>query len=162
MSDVGQRERMTQQRIVSLFTNELGWNYLGDWHDRTNNRNIEIELLKTWLGSRRISENLITKALRQLDRAAALGEGKKPYYANKEVYQLLRYGVRDKEGAGELNQTIWLIDWDNPEANDFAVAEEVSISGENKKRPEKKKSKFRERLDGAMKQAQDQQAKKKK
>jgi YidC/Oxa1 family membrane protein insertase len=33
---------------------------------------------------------------------------------------------------------------------------------ENKKRPEKKKSKFRERLDGAMKQAQDQQAKKKK
>tara|TARA_R110000787_G_scaffold98207_2_gene202128 strand:- start:782 stop:3883 length:3102 start_codon:yes stop_codon:yes gene_type:complete len=136
MSDVGQRERMTQQRIVSLFTNELGWNYLGDWHDRTNNRNIEIELLKTWLGSRRISENLITKALRQLDRAAALGEGKKPYYANKEVYQLLRYGVRDKEGAGELNQTIWLIDWDNPEANDFAVAEEVSISGENKKRPD--------------------------
>lgn len=136
MSDVGQRERMTQQRIVSLFTNELGWNYLGDWHDRANNRNVEIELLTTWLGSRGVSVNLITKALRQLDRAAALGEGKKPYYANKDVYQLLRYGVRDKEGAGELNRTIWLIDWDNPEANDFAVAEEVSISGENKKRPD--------------------------
>jgi YidC/Oxa1 family membrane protein insertase len=33
---------------------------------------------------------------------------------------------------------------------------------ENKKRPEKKKSKFRQRLDDAMKQAQEQQAKQKK
>lgn len=65
-----------------------------------------------------------------------MGEGKKLYYANKDVYQLLRYGVKDKEGAGELNQTVWLIDWQNPEANDFAIAEEVSIKGENKKRPD--------------------------
>jgi len=77
-----------------------------------------------------------TRAIRQLDAAAALGEGKKLYYANKAVYQLLRYGVKDKEGAGELNQTVWLIDWQNPEANDFAIAEEVSIKGENKKRPD--------------------------
>nr|WP_227875065.1 HsdR family type I site-specific deoxyribonuclease [Oceanisphaera profunda] len=48
----------------------------------------------------------------------------------------LRYGVKDKEGAGELNQTLWLIDWQNPEANDFAIAEEVSIKGEHKKRPD--------------------------
>ena len=33
---------------------------------------------------------------------------------------------------------------------------------ENKKRPEKKKSKFRQRLDDAMKQAQEQQAKQQK
>ena len=32
---------------------------------------------------------------------------------------------------------------------------------ENKKKPEKQKSKFRQRLDGAMKQAQEQQTKKK-
>ena len=31
---------------------------------------------------------------------------------------------------------MWLIDWKNPEANDFAIAEEVSIKGENKKRPD--------------------------
>ena len=29
-----------------------------------------------------------------------------------------------------------MIDWQNPEANDFAIAEEVSIEGENKKRPD--------------------------
>ena len=44
--------------------------------------------------------------------------------------------MKDKEGAGELNQTVWLIDWNNPEENDFAIAEEVSIKGENKKRPD--------------------------
>ncbi|HBA65654.1 MAG TPA: restriction endonuclease subunit R, partial [Methylococcaceae bacterium] len=49
---------------------------------------------------------------------------------------LLRYGVKDKEGAGHQNETVWLIDWNNPEANDFAIAEEVSIKGENKKRPD--------------------------
>ncbi|EMX1538377.1 HsdR family type I site-specific deoxyribonuclease [Escherichia coli] len=38
--------------------------------------------------------------------------------------------------TGHLNETVWLIDWKNPEANDFAIAEEVSIKGENKKCPD--------------------------
>lgn len=136
MSTVGQRERATQNRIIAFFQNELGYRYLGDWQDRAGNKNIETGLLTVWLQQRGISDALITRAIRQLDTAAALGEGKKLYYANKEVYRLLRYGVKDKEGAGEQNQTVWLIDWQNPEANDFAIAEEVSIKGENKKRPD--------------------------
>lgn len=136
MTSVGQRERATQSRVVRLFQDELGYRYLGSWQDRDGNKNIEAGLLTTWLQQRGVSAALITRAIRQLDTAAALGEGKKLYYANKEVYQLLRYGVKDKEGAGELNQTVWLIDWQNPEANDFAMAEEVSIKGENKKRPD--------------------------
>jgi len=78
----------------------------------------------------------VARTLRQLDTAAALGDGKKLYYANKDVYSLLRYGVKDKDAAGEQNQTVWLVDWQNPEANDFSIAEEVSIKGENKKRPD--------------------------
>ena len=97
---------------------------------------IETGLLTAWLQKRGINDALITRAIRQLDTAAALGEGKKLYYANKDVYRLLRYGVKDKEGAGEQNQTVWLIDWNHPEANDFAIAEEVSIKGENLKRPD--------------------------
>lgn len=136
MSNVGQRERITQNRIVQFFQKELGYRYLGDWQDRENNKNIEIDILTTWLKKRGVIDALINRAIRQLDAAAALGEGKKLYYANKDVYRLLRYGVKDKEGAGELNQTVWLIDWNNPEENDFAIAEEVSIKGENKKRPD--------------------------
>lgn len=136
MSTVGQKERTTQNRIVQFFQRDLGYSYLGDWRDREGNKNIETGLLTAWLKNRGISELLINRAIRQLDAAAALGEGKKLYYANKEVYRLLRYGVKEKEGAGEQNQTIWLIDWNHPEANDFAIAEEVSIKGENKKRPD--------------------------
>ena len=132
MSNVGQRERLTQNRVVKLFEDDLGYKYLGNWEYRENNRNVEPEILTAWLRKQGVNETLITKALRQLDTESALGEGKKLYYANKEVYRLLRYGVKDKEGAGQQKQTIWLIDWANPENNDFAIAEEVSVKGEKK------------------------------
>lgn len=131
MSNVGQRERTTQDRVVEFFQRELNYDYFGDWHDREGNRNIEAEYLRRWLLSRGVDPLLIEKAIRQLDKAAALGEGKKLYDANKEVYRLLRYGVKEKIGAGEVKQTIWLIDWQHPENNHFAIAEEVSVKGEN-------------------------------
>ena len=131
MSNVGQRERVTQNRVVGFFQNTLGYDYLGDWQERENNRNIEPEHLRKWLLSRDVDAVLVEKAIRRLDTAAALGEGKKLYDVNKEVYRLLRYGVKEKAGAGEVKQTIWLIDWKNPENNHFAIAEEVSVKGEN-------------------------------
>ena len=136
MSTVGQRERLTQNRVVEFFREELGYRYLGNLEDCDDNRNIDVSRLTQWLQSRGISDALITRAIRQLDKAAALGGGKPLYDANKEVYRLLRYGVKDKESAGENKETVWLIDWANPDANDFALAEEVSIKGENKKRPD--------------------------
>ena len=122
--------------MIRLFQKELGYAYLGNWIDREGNRNIEGDLLRDWLKRRGHADSLIGRTLRQLDKAAALGEGKHLYDANKAVYELLRYGVKVKDGAGEQFQTVWLIDWANPEANDFAIAEEVSISGENTKRPD--------------------------
>lgn len=136
MSKVGQKERATQNRVVDFFKEQLGYDYLGNWEYRDNNRNIETVTLKQWLMLRGVSDNLITRVLRKLDVAASLGEGKKLFDANKEVYRLLRYGVKDKEGAGELNQTVWLIDWKNPLANHFSIAEEVTVKGEHKKRPD--------------------------
>ena len=38
--------------------------------------------------------------------------------------------------VGEHNVTVWLIDWANPGNNDFAIAEEVTVIGENTKRPD--------------------------
>ena len=34
MSTVGQIEKKTQQRVVKLFRDTLGYDYLGDWIDR--------------------------------------------------------------------------------------------------------------------------------
>ena len=42
MSTVGQREKATQARVVKLFRERLGYDYLGDWIDETDNRNIEV------------------------------------------------------------------------------------------------------------------------
>ncbi|MGE6649613.1 type I restriction endonuclease subunit R [Shewanella colwelliana] len=136
MSNVGQLERKTQNRVVKFFKEQLDYDYLGDWEYREGNSNIETDLLTKWLKDRDVSEALIKRTLRKLDTAAALGEGKKLYDANKEVYRLLRYGVKEKEGTGEQNQTVWLIDWENPAANNFAIAEEVTVKGELKKRPD--------------------------
>ncbi|EPY4081479.1 TPA: type I restriction endonuclease subunit R [Klebsiella quasipneumoniae] len=136
MSTIGQRERATQQRLIQFFVKDLGYRYLGRSAGYTGDSNIDTDILSAWLKRRGVSDTLITRVLRQLDSAAALGEGKKLYYANKEVYRLLRYGVKEKEGAGEQNQTVWLIDWANPEANDFAIADEVTIKGEYSKRPD--------------------------
>ena len=38
--------------------------------------------------------------------------------------------------VGEHNVTVWLIDWANPGNNDFAIAEEVTVIGENTERPD--------------------------
>ncbi len=44
--------------------------------------------------------------------------------------------MKVKAGIGELAETLWLIDWSNPAANHFAVAEEVTVLGHFNKRPD--------------------------
>ncbi|MGB3533690.1 MAG: HsdR family type I site-specific deoxyribonuclease [Microcoleaceae cyanobacterium] len=133
---MGQKERETQKRVIQLFQTELKYEYLGNWQYRKDNRNIEAELLRRWLSGRGVGETLINKALRQLEQAAALGGSTTLYDANQAVYGLLRYGVKVKVGAGEQNQTVWLIDWENPDKNEFAIAEEVTVKGNYNKRPD--------------------------
>jgi type I restriction enzyme, R subunit len=136
MSAVGQREIMTQRRLIRFCRDELGYRYLGNWKDRPDNSNVEENLLSGWLKRQMHSDKVITKVLQELNRASALGGSKTLYDANRDVYGLLRYGVKVKPDAGEQNITVWLIDWTNPANNDFALAEEVTIAGEHTKRPD--------------------------
>lgn len=135
MSTVGQPERRTQDRVVQLFEASLGYDYLGNWEGRQNS-NIEVDLLAQNLRARGYDDNLINKAITKLKSDASLGGGRDLYEANRDVYGLLRYGVKVKPGAGEHYETVWLVDWSTPEANHFAFAEEVTIEGNNTKRPD--------------------------
>ena len=136
MTAVGELEARTQRRVVRHFQERLGYEYLGDWHERANNRNIETDLLTQFLAGQGHDPAIIAKALDKLDKAAALGGGTALYDANREVYSLLRYGAKVRPGLGESTLTVNLIDWENPAANDFAIAEEVTVSGPNTKRPD--------------------------
>jgi type I restriction enzyme R subunit len=134
--NVGPAERETQERIVNLFqSTQLGYTYLGNWKDREDNSNIEEAYLTKFLKKQGYSESLIKKALFEI-RQVAGNQNKSLYDINKEVYSLLRYGIKVKDTVGELTQTVWLIDWKNPQNNDFYLAEEVTVKGQHDKRPD--------------------------
>ncbi|WP_446831880.1 type I restriction endonuclease subunit R [Candidatus Foliamicus sp.] len=135
-SNVGQREIRTQQRVVAFLRDSLGYRYLGNWQDRDDNNNIEDSLLSVWLKRQGHSPTLITKVLDRLRKAIGLGGSPTLYDANREFYGLLRYGVKLQPEINALTETAWLIDWKDPDNNDFAFAEEVTVSGTNNKRPD--------------------------
>ena len=59
MSTVGQIEKRTQERVVSLFRDTLGYEYLGDWTNREDNRNVETNLVRDFLSSRQFQVALV-------------------------------------------------------------------------------------------------------
>ena len=136
MTTVGEREIRTQQRVIEFFQGALGYRYLGNWRQREGNSNVEAELLSAWLTRQGHGPAIAGRALRELDKAASLGGGRDLYDANRHVYSLLRYGVKIAPAVGKPHKTVWLLDWKDPANNDFAVAEEVTFAGENKKRPD--------------------------
>lgn len=110
MTPVGDLEVKTQRRVIAHFRDRLGYRYLGDWHERQNNRNIKEDCLRRFLTRQGHDTAVIAKALEKLAKAAALGEGRTLYAANRDVYGLLRYGARVRLGLGEQTVTVDLID----------------------------------------------------
>ena len=135
MTDVGQIERKTQDRVVGFFgrpglriPRQLGIPR-GQRQHRSGPAGSEPS-------RSRLRRQPHQQGARQAEEDASLGGGRDLYEANRDVYNLLRYGVKVRPGIGEQIKKVWLIDWEHPEANHFALAEEVTVHGQHTKRPD--------------------------
>ena len=132
---IGQPERHTQNRIVKLFKEQLQYDYLGNWEERTGNSNFEESYLRAFLQKQGYNDVLINRAIDKL-RTTASNYNESLYTNNKNTYSLLRYGVPVKPDAGVNTENVQVIDWKNIAANHFAIAEEVTYLGNREKRPD--------------------------
>ena len=135
MNSIGLPERATQNRVIALFRDELGYRYVGDWTDRYGNSNIEGDMLSAWLTKCGYTPEQINAALHKL-RTEADNYSRALYGNNEAVYNLLRYGVPVKTEVGKATETIHLVNWQQPEQNDFAIAQEVTLKGNQERRPD--------------------------
>jgi type I restriction enzyme R subunit len=129
-------ERITQDKVIRLISDDLGYTYLGNLKDQENG-NIRESDLKTWLvGQNKYSNGAIDRAIFDLKKTSSISPSDDLYPVNKKVYSLLRFGITVKDDQTDKDVTIKLIDWLNPNNNHFAVAEEITVVSTNIKRPD--------------------------
>jgi len=128
---IGEAEKRTQRRVAKMFVDELGYDHLGNLSEE-DNRNIIEGQLEQFLWSyqgyseREDGEEIIRRAIAEVVKVAG-NTSLSLYDRNRNVYELLRYGVKVKADVGGPTETVWLIDWNHPERNRFAIAEEVTV-----------------------------------
>ena len=126
-------ERQLQERVKKWLIDDLKYNFLGNLENK-NNDSVIYDLLRKNLLSRNYSDYVIKQALETLDKLIKT-QSDSLYKVNQEIYNLIRYGANIKDESGNFI-TVYYIDWGNTERNDFYLAEEVTISFAQKKRPD--------------------------
>lgn len=121
---LGESERITQNRVIKFFKDILKYNYIGNLHDKINSNIIEDRLVSFL--QNKYSNDIVQKVILKFKEEAGNIQ-KSIYDVNKEVYNLLRYGVNVKQGDGKPPINVYLIDFENFENNEFAIAEEVTL-----------------------------------
>ena len=80
------REIRTQKRVIAFFEDALGYTYLGNWeHSGEDNSNILSEDLADWLRRQGYQNAIISKAVYELQKSAALGSTRTLVDANSET-----------------------------------------------------------------------------
>ena len=127
-------ERVTQNRLIKFFQNELGYRYLGDLSD-DDNYNVRWSDWKKFLEDSGYSCDFIEHLQYEFSQVLS-NSSQSPYKTNKEVYGILKYGMKLAEHPGEAPKTVYFINWEEPEKNNFCIAEEVTVNGNVEKRPD--------------------------
>jgi type I restriction enzyme R subunit len=141
MSHAYTEDQLVEQPAIGLFA-ELGWTTVSASEETfgstgTLGRETKSEVvlrprlqaaLKTL--NPKLPSEAITSAIDDLtrDRSAMLLPS-----ANREIYRLLKEGIQvslpDHEHGGQKTERVRIIDWNNPEANDFLLVSQLSITG---------------------------------
>ncbi len=96
-----------------------------------------MNLLKDYLiNTAKYPKDLVNRAVYLLHTEALSFSDMSLYQANKNVYEKIRYGEEILADAGSKFERVHFIDFDHPERNHFAIAEEVTIRGNRDKRPD--------------------------
>ena len=127
-TNIGAKERVTQNRLIGLFESVLKYKYLGNWEYREDNSNVEEGLLSAYLIRRGYADKEVSSAVAKFKQAT--------HNVSNGVYTLLRYGVNVQAEVSDKKKMVHLIDWANPLENDFQIAEEVTIKGASDRRPD--------------------------
>lgn len=139
-----QHERAYQNQIVDLFHEVIGYDYLGNLQyakgagvnssGEENSPFLENEM-RNFLSSRFLSngERIYTdaqldEAARQVRNAILLPDKRAGALVdcNTSVYSLMIHGIKAKPSPDENERDVMFFDFDNPQCNRFAIAEEVS------------------------------------
>jgi type I restriction enzyme, R subunit len=141
---------LIEQPTIALFSS-LGWETANCFEEsfgpfgtlgrETSNEVVLVSRLmaaiKSMRVNRRLPQEALQMALNELTRDRSLMSIPR---ANRQVYQLLKEGVpvnyRNKKGEDVFDR-VYLIDWNNPENNDFFLASQFWVSGDiYKRRPD--------------------------
>lgn len=133
---IGEAELKTQKKVIEFFKdkNILDYSYIGNLKDKVN-KNIDERRLAAFLRGQGHSDAVIRRTIDELVRVAGNAQ-QDIYNVNKNVYELLKYGVKVKPNPDASPITMYLVDFQYPTNNDFAIAEEVTVIENQEKRPD--------------------------
>ena len=155
MSPEGYTEdRLVEQPAIELFA-ELGWATVSALEESFGSAELSPQPSPhgrgSWLGRETKSEVVLVPKLRSalerlnpelpadainsaIDELARDRSAMSLAAANREIWELLRDGVKvsvpDRERGGQKTERVRVIDWDNPQANDFLLVSQMTITGD--------------------------------
>ena len=132
------KERAYQDKILELFRNKLGYEYLGNLqyarNATVNSPLIESEV-RAFLesrvdanGNKKHTDSQISEAIMRLKSEITLPGNRFGQLTDKntDVYNTLIYAMPVKPEPAKPEENVFFFDFDNPQNNRFRIAEEVS------------------------------------